>query len=182
MSEEGDQEKKTSKKLLTDAKFVYNVAVQKLKPDRNVDSASSGKEADSLRVILPAFIENEQKHSQLERVRNIQSSPVKMMRRFSQDSAYHEKQSNVSFVQTFFPNPARNQLEIDLQSMLEVIFKLPQKGFRGHKYVQNKPTKDEITSKKSSIVQNENSDNVFDRSPRTLTPEGKSVEEKKAKP
>lgn len=44
-------------------------------------------ETQNMRLILPVFIQNERKYSQPERQRKIQSSPVKSMRRFSQDSS-----------------------------------------------------------------------------------------------
>lgn len=53
--------------------------------------------SDDMRLLLPVFIQNERKHSQPERQRKIQSSPVKSMRRFSQDSAeFLGKHLNVS--------------------------------------------------------------------------------------
>lgn len=62
----------------------------------NGESANDG-DAQNMRLILPVFIQNERKYSQPERQRKIQSSPVKSMRRFSQDSSeILEKQLNVS--------------------------------------------------------------------------------------
>lgn len=51
------------------------------------ESDASANDANSMRIILPVFIENEQKYAQMERRRKIQSSPAKSMRRFSQDSS-----------------------------------------------------------------------------------------------
>lgn len=111
MSKESENEKKPSKNLLSDAKFVYNVAtdqfseivnntVKKIKSDHVSESASSENvvNSTSMRTILPMFIENEQKNSQPVRLRNIQSSPVRFMRRFSTDSNYLEKPFNVSLL------------------------------------------------------------------------------------
>lgn len=53
-------------------------------------------EVNNLRLILPAFIEQEQKNSQIDRLRKIQSSPVKSLRRFSQGSDYLGRHLNVS--------------------------------------------------------------------------------------
>lgn len=62
----------------------------------NGATASDG-ESQNMRLILPVFIQNERKHSQPERQRKIQSSPVKSMRRFSQDSSeFLGKHLNVS--------------------------------------------------------------------------------------
>lgn len=47
---------------------------------------SNDNETNSMRVILPVFIENEQKYAQHDRKRKIQSSPAKSMQRFNQDS------------------------------------------------------------------------------------------------
>lgn len=50
-------------------------------------SLPSNGDAQNMRLILPVFIQNERKCSQPGRQRKIQSSPVKSMRRFSQDSS-----------------------------------------------------------------------------------------------
>lgn len=61
--------------------------------NRNNDNSS---DTNNLRVILPAFIQNEQLHSQTMERRIIHSSPVKSSRRFSQDSQIIGRQLNVS--------------------------------------------------------------------------------------
>lgn len=51
------------------------------------DADADANDTNSMRIILPVFIENEQKYAQMEQHRRqIQSSPGKSMRRFSQDS------------------------------------------------------------------------------------------------
>lgn len=59
--------------------------------------ATAGADANNLRNILPAFIRNEQEHSLVDR-RKIHSSPIKLSRRFSQDSQTNVQQWNVSFL------------------------------------------------------------------------------------
>lgn len=57
--------------------------------DADVDT----NDTNSMRIILPVFIENEQKYAQMgQRQRKIQSSPGKSMRRFSQESTTLEQQ------------------------------------------------------------------------------------------
>lgn len=57
--------------------------------DVDVDSSDT----QSMRIILPVFIENEQKYAQLDqRRRKTHSSPAKTVRRFSQEAAPHESQ------------------------------------------------------------------------------------------
>lgn len=63
---------------------------------KTIAAVTNGVEVNNMRMILPVFIQNERKHSQPERQRQIQSSPVKSMRRFSQDSDYLGRQLNVS--------------------------------------------------------------------------------------
>lgn len=68
-------------------------------PAKNVTNKSTmnDSETQNMRLILPVFIQNERKYSQPERQRKIQSSPVKSMRRFSQDSSeILDKYLNVS--------------------------------------------------------------------------------------
>lgn len=60
------------------------------------ENDTSANDTNSMRIILPVFIENEQKYAQMERRRKIQSSPAKTMRRFSQDSSKLERPPNVS--------------------------------------------------------------------------------------
>lgn len=55
----------------------------------------NSNDANNLRIILPAFIQNEQLHSQTMERRIIHSSPVKSSRRFSQDSQIIGRQLNV---------------------------------------------------------------------------------------
>lgn len=52
-----------------------------------MNEAPTDGDAQNMRLILPVFIQNERKYSQPERQRKIQSSPVKSIRRFSQDSS-----------------------------------------------------------------------------------------------
>lgn len=61
------------------------------------DNPTDLTETNSMRTLLPAFIQNEQKYSGMEiRITNIQSSPLhSVKRRFSQDSCF-EKPSDVS--------------------------------------------------------------------------------------
>lgn len=57
------------------------------------DADAGTNDTNSMRIILPVFIENEQKYAQMgQRQRKIQSSPGKSMRRFSQDSTALEQQ------------------------------------------------------------------------------------------
>lgn len=57
------------------------------------DADADANDTNSMRIILPVFIENEQKYAQMgQRQRKIQSSPGKSMRRFSQDSLALEQQ------------------------------------------------------------------------------------------
>lgn len=61
------------------------------------ETIADDDETQNMRLILPVFIQNERKYSQPERQRKIQSSPVKSMRRFSQDSSeIQNKHLNVS--------------------------------------------------------------------------------------
>lgn len=62
----------------------------------NAQNESSDNETNAMRVILPVFIENEQKYAQHDRKRQIQSSPAKSMHRFYQDSSSIERQLHVS--------------------------------------------------------------------------------------
>lgn len=63
--------------------------------NESVAKQTSENEVNNMRLILPAFIQNERKYSQTER-RKIQSSPIKSKRRYSQDSDYLSRQLNVS--------------------------------------------------------------------------------------
>lgn len=57
------------------------------------DAEADANDTNSMRIILPVFIENEQKYAQMgQRQCKIQSSPGKSMRRFSQDSTALEQQ------------------------------------------------------------------------------------------
>lgn len=59
------------------------------------DADADANDTSSMRIILPVFIENEQKYAQMgQRQRKIQSSPGKSMRRFSQDSMALEQQQH----------------------------------------------------------------------------------------
>lgn len=59
----------------------------------NEADAADTSDTHSMRVILPVFIENEQKYAQMEqRRRKIHSSPAKTLRRFSQESSALEQQ------------------------------------------------------------------------------------------
>lgn len=63
------------------------------------DADANANDTNSMRIILPVFIENEQKYAQMEhRRRKIQSSPAKAMRRFSQDLSALEQQKPASKV------------------------------------------------------------------------------------
>lgn len=73
---------------------------KKTTPDDNGDDVTTN-DANSMRIILPVFIENEQKYAQIERRRKIQSSPAKTMRRSSQDSSKSERPHNVSILFVF---------------------------------------------------------------------------------
>lgn len=66
------------------------------KTKKTPSNDTSEKDTNSMRIILPVFIENEQKYAQMERRRKIQSSPAKSMRRFSQDSLNSERPQHVS--------------------------------------------------------------------------------------
>lgn len=79
--EQGDKTRNSASKESTD-----NVNQTKKSPMPN-ESDGSANDANSMRIILPVFIENEQKYAQMERRRKIQSSPAKSMRRFSQESS-----------------------------------------------------------------------------------------------
>lgn len=68
-------------------------AVNSVKSSNLLASDFSDNETNSMRIILPVFIENEQKYAQHDRKRKIQSSPVK---RSSQDSSSLEHQLHVS--------------------------------------------------------------------------------------
>lgn len=94
---------RNSKDQSSDNKFVPRVIVKPESAVNGNDSADSilepggsENEVKSMRLILPAFIENEQRYAQVEHKRKIQSSPAKSMRRFSQDSTYLDRQMNVS--------------------------------------------------------------------------------------
>lgn len=106
-----DEENKNDSKQLNDQsvddKFVNSnphtvfadQMVKCVKTNNLHDSESNdNNEIHSMRVILPVFIENEQKYAQVERKRKIQSSPAKAMRSFSQDSTQLEHQLNVSLM------------------------------------------------------------------------------------
>lgn len=111
MNEDNKHKEKISNDYQTDNKFVYNIetnvssALAKNTGPINGDESKNIQEngvsendtANSMRIILPVFLENEQKHAQVERKRKIHSSPAKSMRRFSQDSACMEHQLSVSF-------------------------------------------------------------------------------------
>lgn len=56
---------------------------------------NSDANASNMRIILPAFIRNEQQYSQAVR-RKVHSSPIESSRRFSQDSQIVVHQGNVS--------------------------------------------------------------------------------------
>lgn len=64
----------------------------------NTQNESNDNETNSMRVILPVFIENEQKYAQHDRKRKIQSSPAKSMHRIHQDSSSVERQLHVSWM------------------------------------------------------------------------------------
>lgn len=110
MNEDNKHKQKISNDYPTDNKFVYNIetnvssAFDKNTGPINGDESKNIQEngvsqndtANSMRIILPVFLENEQKHAQVERKRKIHSSPAKSMRRFSQDSACMERQLSVS--------------------------------------------------------------------------------------
>lgn len=55
------------------------------------DHVPNTSDESAMRIILPVFIENEQRYAQMERVRKVQSSPAKAMRRFSQNSTTIER-------------------------------------------------------------------------------------------
>lgn len=74
--------------------FASNDLSSSDKPNNILENGSNDHE--TMRIILPVFLENEQKYAQVERKRKIYSSPAKSMRRFSQDSASFERQINVS--------------------------------------------------------------------------------------
>lgn len=57
------------------------------------DADADANDTKSMRIILPVFIENEQRYAQMEhRRRKIQSSPAKAMRRFSQNFEKQQQQ------------------------------------------------------------------------------------------
>lgn len=84
-------------------KFMYHAAADKIsdvvgnmKADHIDNNPFDVTETNSMRFILPAFLQNEQKYSEMERARKIQSSPLNArQRRFSQDSAYLDRLWNV---------------------------------------------------------------------------------------
>lgn len=109
--DEDKNQKNTNKDSNVRNKLMQNVTTKPVsevsKKTMTIDSAKSNNihdnepidnETNSMRVILPVFIENEQKYaeSQVERKRKIQSSPAKSQRRFSQDSSTLEHLMNVS--------------------------------------------------------------------------------------
>lgn len=83
----------TTKPVMSD---VSKITIDSGKSDNLLDNEPNNNGTNSMRVILPVFIENEQKYAQLERIRKIQSSPAKSMRRFSQDSSSLDRLMNVS--------------------------------------------------------------------------------------
>lgn len=98
---------KNSKEQSMDSKLACNSAIKPQNTDANhtdtIDQSkkaagndASEKDTNSMRIILPVFIENEQKYAQMERRRKIQSSPAKTMRRFSEESLNSERPPNVS--------------------------------------------------------------------------------------
>lgn len=61
------------------------------------DADADSSDTQSMRIILPVFIENEQKYAQMDQHRRkIHSSPAKTTRRFSQDSTALEQQQQKS--------------------------------------------------------------------------------------
>lgn len=94
---------------------------------KNNDNPTDFTETNSMRELLPAFIQNEQKYSEMEiRIRNIQSSPLQSVkRRFSQDSCI-EKPQNVScffFLLVFIPafkffQKKKNKIKNDTRNLL----------------------------------------------------------------
>lgn len=110
MNEDNKHKEKILNDYQKDNKFVYSIeknvssALAKNAGPINGDESKNIQEngvsendtANSMRIILPVFLENEQKHAQVERKRKIHSSPAKSMRRFSQDSACMERQLSVS--------------------------------------------------------------------------------------
>lgn len=62
----------------------------------DVSTSITSNDPQNLRIILPAFIQNEKQHSQTTEFRQIHSSPTKSTRRFSQDSFTFSKQLTVS--------------------------------------------------------------------------------------
>lgn len=111
MDEEYKRNQKNADDKATNNHVVHNIEtnVSSVLGNRNntINDATQSKElhengtsendtTNSMRIILPVFLENEQKHAQVERKRQIQSSPAKSVRRFSQDSAYLDRQKNVS--------------------------------------------------------------------------------------
>lgn len=113
MEKDSKYNEKSSSDQAIDSKFAYDsrTNVSSAYADKsdainsdkskNVQEHSQKSDGDtkSMRIILPVFLENEQKYAQVERKRKIHSSPAKSMRRFSQDSAYMERQLNVSWTE-----------------------------------------------------------------------------------
>lgn len=105
MSQNNDQIEKQIKNGKKTNKFVQHTTSDKLSSVVNAviksesdDNSIDVTETNAMRVLLPAFIQNEQKYSEMDRIRKIQSSPMKStQRRFSQDSAYLDRQWNVSY-------------------------------------------------------------------------------------
>lgn len=112
MDKDSKYNEKSSGDQAIDSKFVYDTrtnvssayvdkrdAINTDKSKNVQEHSQSDGDTKSMRIILPVFLENEQKYAQVERKRKIHSSPAKSMRRFSQDSAYTERQLNVSWTE-----------------------------------------------------------------------------------
>lgn len=110
MNERNSNNRKSAKdRFLDSSKFVRNSASKavnvfannvenrdKSRKMQEHEHDQSENEINRMRLILPTFIANEQKYAQTERRRNIQSSPAKSLRRYSQNSSHVERQLNVS--------------------------------------------------------------------------------------
>lgn len=107
MSKSNDMNQETNAKDFTEndstnisttkTTFNENSTENKNQTDKEFDSPSIENDTDKMRILLPMFIKNEQVYSQTERARQIQSSPAKSDRRFSQEDSVHiEKLNNVS--------------------------------------------------------------------------------------
>lgn len=109
MNERNPNNRKSAKDRFLGSKFVRNSASKvvnvfannvensdKSKKTHEHEHDQSENEINRMRVILPTFIENEQRYAQTERRRKIQSSPAKSVRRYSQNSSHMERQLNVS--------------------------------------------------------------------------------------